>query len=163
RRPLSRHRGARARGPPASGRRACCLWLRGRDGRRLRQGVLLLGLAELHLPREHGGRDGEDAHHGQRADDREDRLDDAEESAVAASVSSSLSAPRVRNATPRRSGNRVRFTTGFVMKSPFGTITWRPSAVRSCVVRNEISSTRPVYPDTSIESPIRNGRSTRTQ
>jgi hypothetical protein len=32
------------------------------------------------------------------------------------------------------------------MNVPFGTITSRPSSVRSCVVRNEISSTVPLYP-----------------
>ena len=48
------------------------------------------------------------------------------------------------------------------MKVPFGTMTSRPSSVRSCVVRKEISSTVPLYPVTSMLSPMRNGRSTRT-
>ena len=48
------------------------------------------------------------------------------------------------------------------MKVPFGTMTSRPSSVRSCVVRNAISSTVPLYPLTSMLSPILKGRSTRT-
>ena len=57
----------------------------------------------------------------------------------------------------------MKFTTDSVMKLPFGTMTSRPSIVRSWVVRKAISSTTPVWPDTSIVSPMRNGRSTSTQ
>ena len=63
---------------------------------------------------------------------------------------------------PRRVGNRVRFTTAPVMNTAFGTMTSRLSAVFSIVVRNAISSTTPVCPPTSMVSPMRNGRSTRT-
>ena len=49
------------------------------------------------------------------------------------------------------------------MNVPFGTITCCASTVRSSVVRNVISSTTPLYPPTSIVSPMRNGRSTSTQ
>src|SRR5581483_1732212 len=62
----------------------------------------LLALAELHLPREDRCRDGDDTHDRERADDREQRLDRAEETAARIAIAHS-SPPCSRFARSRSS------------------------------------------------------------
>src|SRR5437773_3231383 len=73
----------------------------------LRERAVLLALSELHLPCEDRRGDGDDAHDGQRADDREQRLDDVEYTAarlpVAHAPSPSRSRDKIRSNVARSS------------------------------------------------------------
>src|SRR5437764_9881282 len=60
-------------------------------GGRLVERRVLLAAPQLHFPGEHRRRDGEDAHDRESADDREQRLDDAEETGTGVAVAHVLS------------------------------------------------------------------------
>src|SRR5207245_10508644 len=60
-------------------------------GGRLVERCVLLAAPQLHFPGEHRRRDGEDAHDRESADDREQCLDDAEETGTGVAVAHVLS------------------------------------------------------------------------
>src|SRR5258706_12660203 len=71
--------------------------LGGRWGGGLRERAVLLALAKLHLPREDRRGDGHDAHYRERADDREEPLDGAEESTARVAIAHSSPSSRCRD------------------------------------------------------------------
>src|SRR6266540_2678613 len=110
----------------------------------LRQRAVLLALSELHLPCEDRCGDGDDAHDGQRADDREQRLNDTE---YAARV------PVAHELSPSRSRDRIRSNVARSSVARPESIPWARS--RSCLSSSSFRAMRPMCSSTTSFGALR--------